>query len=58
MAEGECDATSGELISNRTRVRYGAGKPVELGEDQRIAMANSGKRLIETGLARFVPVNP
>ena len=49
LTEGKRNATSGELIGNGPRVWNGAGEPVQLRNDQRIAMSNGGKRLIETG---------
>ena len=48
MTECERDATSGELIGNRSCVWNGAGEPIQFWYNQRIAFANSGEGLIQS----------
>lgn len=44
-AEVELHALGGQLVSDRTGVGHGPGKPVELGRDQGVSRADCGQGL-------------
>ena len=46
-AEGELDATGGEVIADSAGVGDGAGKPVELRHDEGVSGANGGQCLVQ-----------
>lgn len=47
-AQAEADLPGGELLGDRASIRQGAGKPVELGDDQGVAGAARRESLAES----------
>jgi len=57
-ADVQPDPAGGEFVDNVTRVRDGAGEPVELGDDEGVAAAASRESFAQSRSFAVGPVNP